>query len=68
MVTESPTCLVISSFLSMTTQLFPLSFTFAVLLITLHILHNACIKGALEHNIPSKLLKDPHPCFYDKWF
>lgn len=41
----------------MTTQLFPLSFTFGTLLITLHILHNTSIKGALEQNILPQLLK-----------
>lgn len=55
---RSPTCLVMRSLLSMTTQLFPPSFTFGTLLITLHILHNAWFKGALEQNILPKLLNN----------
>lgn len=55
METESPTCVVTMSLLSMTTQLFPPSFTFGTLLIILHILHNTWIKGASVLNILPEL-------------
>lgn len=45
----------------MTTQLFPLSFTFGALLITLHILHKAGIKeGSGELSILPKTAEDLH--------
>lgn len=53
METESPTCLIMRMLLSMTTQLFPLSFTFGTLLITLHILHNTQIKGSFRARHPA---------------
>lgn len=53
METESLTCLIMRMLLSMTTQLFPLSFTFGTLLITLHILHNTQIKGSFRARHPA---------------